>query len=387
MELLDIRTLKVKDKSVLVREDFNVPMLNGEISDSTRIDAALPTLEYLKEQGANIMLIAHLGRPEVGDFSPATTLAPVASYISERLEMPVQLVNEISSLKPKAGHIVMLENVRCFAGEMDNSTELGEQLVSNADIFVFDAFACAHRAQASTHAAITAAKVAAAGPLLLEELGALEKAFSQPARPLVSVTGGAKVSTKLGMLKHLVTISDKIIIGGGMANTFLAAQGVNTAKSLVEESRLDEAKDILHLAMQENCEIILPDDVVVAESIISDDCQVVSTSSIPADLAIFDIGPSTRARCVEAINSAGTVLWNGPVGVFEQPFFSEGTKVVGKAISHHSGFTIAGGGDTLAAIKQFELYGFDLISTGGGAFLEWLEGRTLPAIAALQAAN
>jgi phosphoglycerate kinase len=391
--VIKMSDLDLTDKRVLIREDLNVPIKNGQISSDARIRAALPSIQLALQKGAAVLVCSHLGRPTEGEIKTEDSLQPVADYLSQALGQKVNLANNyLNGIDVKAGQVVLLENVRCNKGEKKNSDELAQQYAALCDVFVMDAFGTAHRAEASTHGVAKFAKVACAGPLLAAELEALGKALGKPARPMVAIVAGSKVSTKLDVLISLSQICDQIIVGGGIANTFLAAAGFNVGKSLCEHDLIDTAKSI---AAKVN--VPLPVDVVVAEinQPITDFMAFVSAakpivknvSDIGDNDMILDIGPKTAAQFADMLKSAQTILWNGPVGVFEVDAFGEGTKVLSHAIADSSAFSIAGGGDTLAAIDKYEIAEkISYISTGGGAFLEFVEGKKLPAVEALEQA-
>ncbi|MGB8634445.1 MAG: phosphoglycerate kinase [Rhodanobacteraceae bacterium] len=375
-------------KRVLIREDLNVPLKDGEITSTQRLDAALPTLREALDAGARVMVLSHLGRPKEGEVDDSLSLAPVARWLQQALDQPVRLEKDyLRGVEVSAGELVLLENCRMNPGEKADDIDLARQYAALCDVFVMDAFGAAHRAQASTHGVIRVAAESVAGPLLAAELDALGKALDNPARPLLAIVGGAKVSTKLELLDTLVDQVDQLIVGGGIANTFIAAAGHAVGNSLYEEGLVDTARHIMKRAQERGAEIPVPVDVVVARQF-----SATATATIkPVDKVrdnemILDIGPQTAALYAERIASAGTVVWNGPVGVFEFDAFSAGTAALARAIADSRAFSIAGGGDTLAAIDKFAVAeGIDCISTGGGAFLEFLEGKTLPAVAALEA--
>ena len=377
----------LKGKRVLIREDFNVPMKNGVITSDLRIRAALPTIKQALKSGAKVMLMSHLGRPTDGVYDEAFSLAPVAAALSKLLKMEIPLIsNWVDGFNMGSAEVVLLENVRFNHGEVENNVELSKKMASLCDIYVMDAFATSHRAEASTCGVIKYAKQACAGPLLLSELDALNKIMEKPARPVVAIIGGSKVSTKLSLLNSLVKKVDALIIGGGIANTFLAAEGYTVGKSLYEPDLIDEAERLTIEAKERKAEIPLPTDVVVAERLSENaEAYVRLVSQIDDNEKIFDIGPDTVKVFVSLIKKAKTILWNGPIGAFEVDAFAEGTEAIANAIAESKAFKVAGGGDTLAAIEKYRIGSkIDYISTGGGAFLTVLEGKTLPVIAALE---
>jgi len=384
--ILRFENLDIRGKRVLIREDLNVPVDNGEVTSDARIRAALPTLKYAVKQGAKVMVMSHLGRPQEGlsiDQQPELSLEPVASRISELSGLTVRLeTSYLEGVSFGDEDILLFENIRINVGEKGNDESLSKKLALLADIFVMDAFGTAHRAQASTEGVARFAPVACAGPLLSAELSALGKALADPVRPMTAIVGGSKVSTKLEVLNSLVGKVDSLVVGGGIANTFLAATGINVGKSLCEVGLSGTAKQLL-----ERVHIPLPTDVVVAKALSADATAVTkSVHEVKADEMILDIGPDSTATICEMMGQAGTILWNGPVGVFEMSQFAEGTKALALSIVESQAFSLAGGGDTLAAIEQFGLSDkISYISTGGGAFLEFVEGKTLPAVAALEA--
>jgi len=379
--------LDLSGKRVLIRQDLNVPVKDGKVTSDLRIQASVPTIEKALNAGAAVMVMSHLGRPTEGEFDEASSLKPVAEQLSNLLGKPVRLEKEwLEGITIKAGEVVLCENVRFNVGEKKNSDELGKKMAALCDIFVMDAFGTAHRAQASTHSVAKFAPSACAGPLLANELDALGKALNQPAQPLVAIVGGSKVSTKLTVLESLSTKVDQLIVGGGIANTFIAAAGYSVGKSLYEADLIDEAKKLMAAAKAAGSDIPVPTDVVCAKEF-SD--TAIATIKNVADVAdddlILDIGPETSKLYAEMLKSAGTIVWNGPVGVFEIDQFAEGTKSMSEAIADSSAFSIAGGGDTLAAIDKYNIKDkVSYTSTGGGAFLEFLEGKILPAVAILE---
>ena len=388
MSIVRMTDLDLSGKRVLIRQDLNVPIENGRITSEQRITASLPTLKRALEQGAAVMVTSHLGRPKEGVWSEADSLAPVAARLSELLGREVPLVREwVDGVDVQPGQLVLLENCRMNVGEGKDDEALSKQYAALCDVFVMDAFGTAHRAQASTHGVIRFAPVAAGGPLLMAELDALAKALDAPAKPLLAIVAGSKVSTKLELLANLVGKVDQLIVGGGIANTFIAAAGYKVGKSLYEPDLLDTAKKIVADAQARGAAIPLPVDVVTAKQFLPDAvAEVKAVDAVAEDDLILDIGPQTAAQYAQLIEKAGTVVWNGPVGVFEFEAFSKGTEALARAIASSRAFSIAGGGDTLAAVDKFDIAGdVSYISTGGGAFLEFLEGKTLPAVAALAA--
>ena len=374
--------LDLAGKRVLVREDLNVPLKDGGVSSDARIRAALPTIKQALAAGARVILMSHLGRPVEGQFSDEFSMAPVASHLSKLLGSPVSLVADWrDGVEVAAGDVALLENVRFNVGEKADDEELARQYASLCDVFVMDAFGTAHRAQASTHGVARFAPVACAGPLLAGELSALEKALADPARPMVAIVGGSKVSTKLTVLETLSTKVDQLIVGGGIANTFLAASGKPVGKSLCEHDLIPAAQ-----ALAASTSIPLPVDVVTGKAFSEDaEASLKSADDVADDDMIFDIGPRAAAEIAQILAGAGTILWNGPVGVFEFEQFAGGTQALSRAIADSPAFSLAGGGDTLAAIDKFGIADkVSYISTGGGAFLEYVEGKTLPAVAILE---
>ncbi|RDY65741.1 phosphoglycerate kinase [Lysobacter soli] len=388
MSIVRMSDLDLHGKRVLIREDLNVPIDGGRITSEQRITAALPTMKLALEKGAAVMVTSHLGRPKEGTWTQEDSLAPVAKRLSELLGIDVPLVKDwVDGVDVKPGQLVLLENCRMNVGEGKDDEALSKKYAALCDVYVMDAFGTAHRAQASTHGAIRHAKVAAGGPLLMAELDALAKALDNPARPLLAIVAGSKVSTKLELLSSLVSKVDQLIVGGGIANTFIAAMGHGVGKSLVEMDLIDTAKKIMADAKARGADIPVPVDVVVAPAFAADaPATVKAVDAVGADDMILDIGPQTAARYAELIKAAGTVVWNGPVGVFEFDAFGKGTEVLARAIAASKAFSIAGGGDTLAAVDKYGIEeDVSYISTGGGAFLEFLEGKELPAVAALKA--
>jgi len=387
MSILRMSDLDLAGRRVLIREDLNVPVKDGRVSSEQRILAALPTIRLALEKGAGVMLMSHLGRPEEGQWSAEDSLAPVALRLSELLGREVPLLRDyLDGVDLAPGQIVLLENCRMNPGEKKDSPELAAKYAALCDVFVMDAFGTAHRAQASTHGVIRAAKVACGGPLLMAELDALARALENPARPLLAIVAGSKVSTKLELLSSLVDKVDQLIVGGGIANTFIAAMGHPIGKSLCEPDLLDTARAIIAQAKARGADIPIPEDVVVAPRFAADaQATVKPVAEVADDDMILDIGPQTAARYAGLIARAGSVVWNGPVGVFEFDAFGQGTETLARAIAASSAFSIAGGGDTLAAVDKYGVAsGISYISTGGGAFLEFCEGKELPAVTALK---
>jgi phosphoglycerate kinase len=386
MAILRLENLDIRGKRLLIREDLNVPVDNGKVTSDARVRAALPTLEYAVKQGAKVMVMSHLGRPQEGlsiEHQPESSLGPVASRITELSGLTVRIeTSYLDGVYFGDEDIILFENIRINVGEKSNDESLAKKLAALADIFVMDAFGAAHRAQASTEGVARFAPAACAGPLLSAELSALGKALASPARPMTAIVGGSKVSTKLEVLNSLVGKVDSLVLGGGIANTFLAATGINVGKSLFEVGFTVSAKQLL-----DRVHIPLPTDVVVAKALAGDAMAVTkSVHEVKADEMILDIGPDSTTAICEMIGQSGTILWNGPLGVFEIPQFAKGTKALALSVAESPAFSLAGGGDTLAAIEQFGLANkISYISTGGGAFLEFVEGKTLPAVAALQA--
>lgn len=380
--MLAMRDVDLHGKRVLIREDLNVPISDGEVASDARLQAALPTLRMALDAGAAVMLMSHLGRPAEGAPEPRFSLQPVATRLAQLLDQKVRFVSDwLDGVKVSPGEIVMLENVRFCVGEKVNDVDLAKRMAALCDVFVMDAFGTAHRAQASTEGVIHHAPIACAGPLLLAEVKALTAALQQPERPLIAIIGGAKVSSKMGVLRQLVEQVDQLIAGGGIANTLLAAAGKPVGQSLHEPDMLDAARELL-----DSGKIPLPDDVVVATEFKADaSASIKLIDEVNEEDMILDIGPQTSAGYARLIAAAGTILWNGPVGVFEFPAFASGSEQLAQAVANSKAYSVAGGGDTLAAIAQFNIAdGIDYQSTGGGAFLEFIEGKTLPAIAALR---
>jgi phosphoglycerate kinase len=379
--------LDLAGKRVLIREDFNVPVEGGRVTSDARIRAAVPTIRLALERGARVMVMSHLGRPKEGATDPAASLAPVAQSLSALLGLKVRLATgALDSVTAAPGEVVLLENVRFNKGEKADDEALAKRLAALCDVFVMDAFGTAHRAEASTHGVALHAPIACAGPLLVAELEALGRVMRDPARPLVAVVGGSKVSTKLSVLENLLGKVDHLVVGGGIANTFLAATSLSVGKSLHEPDMVEVAKRLLIEAGRRHVELPLPKDVVVArEFSATAKAEVRAASAVGADEMILDIGPASADIIAAIIQKAGTVIWNGPLGVFEFDAFGEGTRVLAEAIAHSRAFSVAGGGDTLAAIEKYGVEDkISYISTGGGAFLEFVEGKTLPAVAALE---
>lgn len=382
MNVLSMTNLPLSGQRILIREDLNVPVKDGKVSSDARIRAALPTIERAREAGAKVILMSHLGRPTEGQFEDKFSLQPVADHLGKLLGTSVPVIKDWQNgITINDGDVVLLENVRFNPGEKKDDETLSKAYANLCDIFVMDAFGTAHRAQASTHGVAKFAPIACAGPLLAGELNALEKALANPARPMVAIVGGSKVSTKLTVLETLADKADQIIVGGGIANTFLAASGKPVGKSLYEEDLIPNAK-----ALMEKTDIPVPTDVVTGtEFSETATASLKDANDVNADDMIFDIGPSTSAELANIINNAKTILWNGPVGVFEFDQFGEGTKALSLAIANSAGFSIAGGGDTLAAVDKYNIADkVSYISTGGGAFLEYVEGKVLPAVAILE---
>jgi phosphoglycerate kinase len=386
VNLIKMADLNLHDQRVLIRQDLNVPIADGQVSSDKRIRAALPTLKRALDAGARVLVMSHLGRPTEGSFDQAFSLAPVAEHMAGLLGQPVKLVRDyLDGVEVGIGEIVLCENVRFNPGEKADDEALSKRLAALCDVYVMDAFGTAHRAQASTHGVARYAATACAGPLLVGELEALSQALDDPRRPMLAVVGGSKVSSKLTVLDALSQIVDRLIVGGGIANTFIAAAGHPVGKSLYEPDLLPEARRLMAAARQAGGEIPVPVDVVVAnEFSASAEARIKPVDQVLDDEMILDVGPETARRYAEIVGGAGTIVWNGPLGVFEFPAFAEGTRVLAESVGASPGFSIAGGGDTLAAVDQFGIADqVGYISTGGGAFLEFLEGKQLPAVSAL----
>lgn len=387
MSVIKMTDLELAGKRVLIREDLNVPIKDGKVTSDARLKAALPTMKLALEAGAKVIVMSHLGRPTEGEYAEEFSMQPVVNYLQDALPCNVRLEKDyLGGVEVAEGELVVLENVRFNKGEKKDDETLAKQYASLCDVYVMDAFGTAHRAQASTHGAGKFAPVACAGPLLAAELDALGKALHNPAKPMLAIVGGSKVSTKLTVLDSLSEKVDQLIVGGGIANTFVAAQGHNVGKSLYEEDLIPEANRLLENAKANGGDIPVPVDVIVGEEFSeSAAAHLKDVEQVADGDMIFDIGPETAARLAELIKSAGTIVWNGPVGVFEFDQFGEGTKALAMAIAESDAFSIAGGGDTLAAVDKYGIADkVSYISTGGGAFLEFLEGKVLPAVAMLE---
>lgn len=382
MSVIKMTDLDLAGKKVFIRADLNVPVKDGKVTSDARIRASLPTIETALKQGAKVMVTSHLGRPIEGEYNEEFSLKPVVDYLADKLDYPVRLVKDyLNGVEVANGELVVLENVRFNRGEKKDDENLSKQYAALCDIYVMDAFGTAHRAQASTHGVAKFAPIACAGPLLFAELDALGKALKEPARPMVAIVGGSKVSTKLTVLDSLAKIADQIIVGGGIANTFIAAEGHKVGRSLYEDDLIPEAEKLLS-----TCDIPVPTDVRVATEF-SETAEAVmkSVNDVKDDEQILDLGDETAERLAGILKKAKTILWNGPVGVFEFPNFRHGTAVIAQAIAESEAFSIAGGGDTLAAIDLFGIADkISYISTGGGAFLEFVEGKKLPAVVVLE---
>ncbi len=387
MSIINMIDVDLNNKRVLIRQDLNVPVKDGKVTSDTRIQASLPTIQHALSHGARVMVMSHLGRPTEGEYDAQYSLKPVADRLSGLLGQTVQLQqNWLDGVDVEVGKVVLCENVRFNSGEKANNPELGKKMAQLCDVFVMDAFGTAHRAQASTHAVAQFAPIACAGPLLAGELEALGKALNNPEKPMLAIVGGSKVSSKLTVLESLSTIVDQLIVGGGIANTFIAAAGYPVGKSLYEQDLVAEAKRLMDAAKSRGGEIPVPTDVVCAKEFSESAVATVKkVSEVEEDDLILDIGPETAAYFSTIINAAKTIVWNGPVGVFEIEQFGHGTREISNAIATSAGFSIAGGGDTLAAIEQYGIADkVSYMSTGGGAFLEFLEGKQLPAVAMLE---
>jgi phosphoglycerate kinase len=382
MKFRRMSDLDLRGKRVFIRADLNVPIEDGRITDDTRIRASVPAIEQALKQGAAVMVTSHLGRPKEGELKPEDSLAPIAARLSQLLKREVSLVKDwVNSVDVKPGQVVVLENARANKGEKKDDEALARKIAALADVYVNDAFGTAHRAEATTHGAARFAKVAAAGPLMAAELDALGEALANPKRPLVAIVGGSKVSTKLSVLEELAGKVDRLIVGGGIANTFLLAAGKPIGRSLAEPDLVAEARRIAGSG-----KVPLPTDVIVAKSLDDMRGMAKSVDEVSGNEMILDIGPKTAMAYAEEIARAGTIVWNGPVGVFEKEPFAKGTETIARAVAGSKAFSIAGGGDTVAAVNQFGIADeIDYISTAGGAFLEFLEGKKLPAVAALEA--
>jgi phosphoglycerate kinase len=386
MTILRMVDLDLAGKRVLIREDLNVPVKNGKVTSDARIQASLPTIEFALNAGAAVMLMSHIGRPTEGEYNPEYSLQPVADHLAALLNKPVRLEKDwLDGIEINAGEIVLCENVRFNVGEGKNNDELGKKMAALCDIFVMDAFGTAHRAQASTHAIAKFAPISCAGPLLASELDALGRALETPEKPVIAIVGGSKVSTKLTVLESLSKKVDQLIVGGGIANTFIAAMGFSVGKSLVELDLIDEAKRLIAQAKAAGSDIPIPTDVVCAKEFSETaEATIKNVADIADDDMILDIGPETAANYANILKSAKTIVWNGPVGVFEIEQFGHGTQTLAYAIAGSDAFSIAGGGDTLAAIDKYGINDqISYTSTGGGAFLEFLEGKELPAVTIL----
>ena len=381
MTITSMTELALKDARVLIREDLNVPITDGRVASAARLKAAVPTIQYALDQGAQVILMSHLGRPTEGEYDQAASLAPVATFLGELLGQSITLVKDWQTGIPSSEKLVLLENVRFNVGEKANDDSLAQAYAKLCDIFVMDAFGTAHRAQASTHGVAKFAPIACAGPLLVQELSALERALASPVSPIAAIVGGSKVSTKLLVLESLADKVDQLIVGGGIANTFLAAAGKPVGKSLYEADLIPAARELMSKSS-----IPLPTDVVVGKQFSpSAEAVIKSVDDVEEDDMIFDIGPDSAAYLAQMMPTMGTIIWNGPLGVFEFEQFSHGTQVLANAIAGSDAFSIAGGGDTLAAVDKYQIQDqVSYISTGGGAFLEYVEGKQLPAVAMLE---
>ena len=377
MELLSMNDLDLNNKVVIIREDLNVPLKDGVVTNSSRIDSALTTIRLALTKGAKVAIISHLGRPKEGEYNPEYSLSPVAKILQEKLGMQVRLIHDwLNGFNIEKGELVLLENIRFCVGEKSNSDELSKKIASFADVYVMDAFATAHRQHASTYGALKYAKEVCAGPLLIDEIKALQKGLNNPKKPVVAIVGGSKISTKIDILTKLISKVDQLIVGGGIANTFIAASGLNIGKSLYEESHLGTARKLLQEAQDKGSVIPMPVDVVVAKEISNDaKVHVKPIHNIDSNDLILDIGPDTAKMLCKYLDNARTIIWNGPLGVFEYNAFAEGTKKIANTIADSSAYSLAGGGDTIAAIDKFGIANkISYISTGGGAFLDFIQG-------------
>lgn len=387
MSVIKMTDLDLKGQRVLIRQDLNVPVKDGKVSSDARIKASLPTIKLALEAGAKVMVMSHLGRPTEGEFNAEFSLKPVVDYLNDALDVNVRLESDyLDGVESTAGELVVFENVRFNVGEKKNNDELAQKMAKLCDVYVMDAFGTAHRAQASTHGVAKYAPTACAGPLLAGELDALATALDNPKRPMVAIVGGSKVSTKLTVLESLSGVVDQLVVGGGIANTFIAAQGHSVGNSLYEADLVDEAKRLTAAAKANNGDIPVPTDVVVGSEFSAEaQATLKAAGDVGSDDMIFDIGPDSAAALADILQNAGTIVWNGPVGVFEFDQFGAGTAAIAKAIAKSDAFSIAGGGDTLAAIDKYDVAEqISYISTGGGAFLEFLEGKKLPAVEILE---
>ena len=387
MNLLRMHDCDLVGKRVLIRLDLNVPVSEGRVTSDNRIQAALPTIKSATTAGGRVMLMSHLGRPEEGQYDDRYSLAPIAAHLSDLLEVDVPLIRSwLDGVDIEPGSACLCENVRFNVGEKGNDETLARKMGALCDVYVMDAFGTAHRAQASTEGVARFAPQVCAGPLLAAELDALGRALENPVRPIVAIVGGSKVSTKLTVLESLVGTVDQLIPGGGIANTFISAAGFSVGKSLIEEALIDQAKKLIDDATSRGGEIPIPTDVVVGKTFSAETpATIKAVSEVAEDDMILDVGPETAARFAQMMHKAGTIVWNGPVGVFEFDQFGEGTRVLGEAIAGSKAFSIAGGGDTLAAVDKYNIaHRISYVSTGGGAFLEFLEGKKLPAVAVLE---
>ncbi|PCI21040.1 MAG: phosphoglycerate kinase [Piscirickettsiaceae bacterium] len=386
MSITNMQDLDLSGKRVLIRQDLNVPIKDGKVISDARIRASLPTIQQAHAAGAMVMLMSHIGRPIEGVFDEAFSLKPVAEHLSKLLGLPVRLQKDwVDGVEGEVGDIILCENVRFNVGEKKDDEVLAKKMAALCDVFVMDAFGTAHRAQASTHGVAKYAPIACAGPLLSAELDALGKALHEPAQPMLAIVGGAKVSTKLTVLDSMLDKVDQLIVGGGIANTFIAAQGHPVGKSLYEADLIDEAKALMAKAKKNGASIPVPIDVVCGKEFSeSAEAVVKLVADVEDDDFILDVGPQTAKQYADIVKAAGTIVWNGPLGVFEFEQFAEGTKTLAKAIAESEGFSIAGGGDTLAAVDKYNIADkISYVSTGGGAFLEFLEGKALPAVTVL----